>query len=138
MPYYETVFIARQELSSAQVKDLTENFCKIITTGGGKVVKTEEWGLRTLAYRIRKNRKGHYVLIETDTPAAALIEMERQMRLADEVLRYISVKEDELSKGPSAIMNRDTRDSDDRPDRSDRHERSDRSDRYKRDEKEAA
>lgn len=135
MPYYETVFIARQELSSAQVKDLTENFCKIIKDGGGKVVKTEDWGLRTLAYRIRKNRKGHYVLIETDTPSAALIEMERQMRLADEVLRYLSVKEDELAKGPSAIMNRDTRDSDDR---SDRHERSERSDRYKRDDKEAA
>lgn len=113
MPYYETVFIARQELSATQVKDLTENFCKIIKDNGGKIAKTEQWGLRTLAYKIRKNRKGHYVLIETDTPSAALQEMERQMRLSDDVLRYLSVKEEELSKGPSAILNRDTRDSDD-------------------------
>lgn len=122
MPYYETVLIARQELSESQVKDLVENFCKIIKDGGGKVVKTENWGLRNLAYRIRKNRKGHYVLIESDTPPAALLEMERQMRLSDDVLRYMSVRENELSKGPSAIMNKDSRD-DDRNDRNDRRER---------------
>jgi len=141
MPYYETVFIARQELSATQVKDLTDNLCNIITSGKGKVVKTEQWGLRTLAYRIRKNRKGHYVLIETDTAPEALIEMERQMRLSDDVLRYLSVKLEELSKGQSAILNRDTRDSDDRPDRSERYDRGDRSersDRYKKDDKEAA
>lgn len=110
MPYYETVYIARQELSSAQVKELTEGFTKIIKDGKGKVVKTEDWGLRTLAYRIRKNRKGHYVLIESDTPAEALLEMERQMRLSDDVLRFMSVREEELSKGPSVMMDKDGRD----------------------------
>ncbi|MCB9990002.1 MAG: 30S ribosomal protein S6 [Rhodospirillales bacterium] len=114
MPYYETVYIARQELSDAQVKELTEGFTKIIKDGGGKIHKTEDWGLRTLAYRIRKNRKGHYVLIESDTPADALLEMERQMRLSDDVLRYMSVREDALSTGPSAILNKDTRDSDEK------------------------
>jgi len=110
MPYYETVFIARQELSETQVKDLTETYCKIIKDGGGRIHKTENWGLRTLAYRIRKNRKGHYVLIESDTQPAALLEMERQMRLSDDILRYLSVREDKLSEGPSAILNKDTRD----------------------------
>lgn len=143
MPYYETVFIARQELSASQAKTLAEDFCKVITSGGGKVHKMEEWGLRSLAYRIRKNRKGHYILIESDTPPAALLEMERQMRLSDDVLRYISVREEKLSEGPSAILNKDTRDDDrhergDRHDRGDRHERSDRSDRHDRNEKEAA
>ena len=110
MPYYETVYIARQELSDKQVKELTENFCKILKDGGGKIHKTEEWGLRTLAYKIRKNRKGHYVLIESETPAEALLEMERQMRLSDDVLRYMSLSEKELSDGPSPMMRKDTRD----------------------------
>lgn len=110
MPYYETVFIARQELSPAQVEALTEEFGKIIKDGGGKIHKTENWGLRTLAYRINKNRKGHYVLIESDTPAPALLEVERQMRLSDDVLRYMSVKEDALSKGPSVQMEGNDRD----------------------------
>ena len=96
MPFYETVFIARQELSDAQVKDLTESYAKIITDGGGKIHKTENWGLRTLAYRIRKNRKGHYVLIESDTPPAALLEMERQMRINEDVLRFLTVRVDDL------------------------------------------
>lgn len=114
MPYYETVFIARQELSESQVKTLTEDFCKFIKDGGGKIHKTENWGLRTLAYRINKNRKGHYVLIESDTPAPALIEMERNMRLSEDVLRFMSIKEDELSDGPSVMMNKNDRDTDDR------------------------
>jgi small subunit ribosomal protein S6 len=104
MPFYETVFIARQDLADKQVKDLTEKFCQIIKDGGGKVHKTENWGLRTLAYRIQKNRKGHYVLIETDTPPAALQEMERNMRINEDILRYMSVRELELSKGESAIL----------------------------------
>lgn len=110
MPYYETVFIARQELSDKQVTEITEEYCKIIKDGGGKIHKTEDWGLRTLAYKIKKNRKGHYVLIESDTPAEALLEMERQMRLSDDILRYMSVREKELSKDPSPIMNKDTSD----------------------------
>lgn len=115
MPYYETVLIARQELSQGQVDDLTKDFSKIITDNGGKVHKTEYWGLRTLAYRINKSRKGHYVLIETDTPPAAITEMERNMRLNEDVMRFMTIKEEELSDGPSIMMDkggdRDKRDS---------------------------
>lgn len=110
MAYYETVFIARPDLSQKQVEELTEGFCKIIKDGKGKVHKTEAWGLRNLAYKISKNRKGHYVLIETDTPAAALHEMERQMRLNEDVLRFLTVKNEALSKGPSVMMERGGRD----------------------------
>ena len=110
MPFYETVFIARQDLSPAQVEDLTKSFCKIITDGGGKVHKTESWGLKSLSYRIKKNRKGHYVLIETDTPPAALHELERNLRLNEDILRYLTVREDALSKGPSVQMSRGDRD----------------------------
>ena len=113
MPYYETVFIARQDLGQAQVDALTDGFVKIIKDGGGKVHKTENWGLRNLAYRINKNRKGHYVLIETDTPPEALHEMERNMRLNEDVLRFLSVREEKLSEGPSVIMSGSDRDSDD-------------------------
>jgi small subunit ribosomal protein S6 len=112
MPFYETVFIARQDLSPAQVEDLTKLFSGFITAGGGKIVKTESWGLRQLAYRINKNRKGHYVLIESDTPAPAMIEMERNMRLNEDVLRYMSIRLDELSKGPSAILGGNDRSND--------------------------
>lgn len=112
MPYYETVFIARQELTAKQVEDLADGFAKIIKDNGGKITKTEQWGLRTLAYRINKNRKGHYVLIETDTPAPALIEMERQMRHNEDILRYLSVRREELSKGPSPLIDKSGRDDD--------------------------
>lgn len=104
MPYYETVLIARQDLSATQVDSLVEKLTKIITDNGGTVHKTENWGLRTLAYKIKKNRKGHYILIETDTPAEALHEMERNMRYDEDVLRFMSVKEEKLSTGPSAMM----------------------------------
>ena len=110
MPYYETVFIARQDLSTAQVDELAKNFAKIITDNGGKVHKTENWGLKSLAYRIKKNRKGHYVLIESDTPPAALHEMERNLRLNEDILRYLTVREEALSKGPSVQMSRSDRD----------------------------
>lgn len=114
MPYYETVFIARQELSESQVKSLTEDLCKFIKDGGGKIHKIEHWGLRTLAYRINKNRKGHYVLIESETQPPALLEMERNMRLNEDVMRFMSIKEDKLSDGPSVMMNKNDRDTDDR------------------------
>lgn len=110
MPFYETVFIARQDLSEAQVKDLTDGYQKIITEAGGKIHKTENWGLRTLAYRINKNRRGHYVLIESDTPAPAIHEVERTMRLNEDILRYMTIREDELSTGPSIIMDKSSRD----------------------------
>ncbi len=125
MPYYETVFIARQELSDAQVKELTEAYSKIITDGGGKIHKTENWGLRSLAYRIRKNRKGHYVLIESDTPADALLEMERLMRLSDDVLRYMSLREESLSDGPSSILDKGGYDDKDKRSFRDRDNRDD-------------
>ena len=113
MPYYETVFIARQDLSDAQVKELTDTYTKILETDGGKIHKTENWGLRTLAYRINKNRRGHYVLIESDTAAANILEMERTMRLNENILRYMSIREDELSTGPSVVMDKSSRDTDD-------------------------
>jgi small subunit ribosomal protein S6 len=104
MPFYETVFIARQDLSPAQVDDLTKLFTGFITKDGGKILKTESWGLRQLAYRINKNRKGHYVLIESDSPPPAVIEMERNIRLHEDVLRYMTIRLDEPSKGQSAIL----------------------------------
>lgn len=112
MPYYETVYIARQDLSDAQVKELTDGYSKIITDAGGKIHKVENWGLRNLAYRINKNRRGHYVLIESDTPAPALHEVERTMRLNEDILRFMSTREDELSTGPSIIMDKSSKDTD--------------------------
>lgn len=110
MPYYETVFVARQDLSTTQVQELTDAYSKIITDAGGKIHKTENWGLRTLAYRINKNRRGHYVLIESETEAPALHEVERSMRLNEDILRFMSVREDELSSGPSVMMDKTAKD----------------------------
>jgi small subunit ribosomal protein S6 len=117
MPFYETVFIARQDLSDAQVKAITESCEKIIKDAKGKVVKTENWGLRTLAYKINKNKKGHYVLIESDVAAPAVIEMERTLRLNEEVVRYMTIKLDELSKGPSKPIDKNSSDDFDGGDR---------------------
>lgn len=114
MPYYETVFIARQDLTDAQVKDLIAYFSKIVTDNGGRVHKTEHWGLRNFAYRINKSRRGHYVLLETDTPPAGLHEMERQMRIHEDVIRYLSIREEKLSTGPSIVMDKSGRDDEDR------------------------
>ncbi len=110
MPIYETVLIARQELTAKQADDLAAEFSAILTKTGGKILKTEKWGLRQLAYRIKKNRKGHYILIESDTTGAALVEMERNMRLSEDVLRYMSVRLDAPSKGQSALLNKDRND----------------------------
>ncbi len=127
MPFYETVFIARQDMTDAQVKALAESCEKIIKDGKGKVTKTENWGLRTLAYRIKKNRKGHYVLIETDSPAPAVLEMERSLRLNEDILRYMTIKLEALSKGPSKPIDRsydsDSEGDSPRPPRGDRPER---------------
>ena len=114
MPYYETVFIARQDLSDTQVNALTDSYTKIITDAGGKIHKIENWGLRNLAYRINKNRRGHYVLIESDTPAPALHEVERTMRLNEDILRFMSIREDELSTGPSIVMDKPSKDTGDK------------------------
>jgi small subunit ribosomal protein S6 len=114
MPYYETVFITRQDASSAQVEQLAETFTGIITANGGSVTKKEQWGLRNLSFRIKKNRKGHYTLFNIDAPAPAIVEMERNMRINEDVLRYLTVRVEALEEGPSAMLQNRNRDGDDR------------------------
>ncbi len=104
MPYYESVFIARPDISSAQVEALTETMSKIIIEGGGKVAQTEYWGLKSLAYRIKKNRKGHYTMMALDAPSNTVKEFERNMRLNEDVLRLMTIRVDELSDEPSVMM----------------------------------
>jgi small subunit ribosomal protein S6 len=134
MPLYEHVFIARQDLAQAQVDALAETATKIIEDAGGKVVKTETWGLRSLAYRIAKNRKGHYVMLDFDAPAAAVAELERQTQINEDVIRYMTVRVDEHEQGPSAMMRRNERDREGRGDR-DRGDRGDRGPRRDRDDR---
>ncbi|WP_207478476.1 30S ribosomal protein S6 [Arenibaculum pallidiluteum] len=128
MALYESVFIARQDISAAQVEQLAETFAGIVRDNGGQIAKTEHWGLKTLAYKIKKNRKGHYVLMNLDAPAAAVAEMERNMAINEDVLRVMTVRVDKLEEGPSAMMQR--RDERDRGDRGDRGPRGPRSDRF--------
>ncbi|RMH48192.1 MAG: 30S ribosomal protein S6 [Alphaproteobacteria bacterium] len=104
MPLYEHVFIARQDLSNAQAEGLIEHFGAILAENGGKVVGSEYWGLKTMAYKINKNRKGHYAFMRTDAPASAVQEMERLMRLHDDVMRVLTVKVDAHDEGPSVQM----------------------------------
>lgn len=125
MPLYETVFIARQDVSAKQVEDLAANFSKIVNDNGGETKRTESWGLRNLAYRIKKNRKGHYTLFHFDAPFKAIAEMERNMKLNEDVLRYMTVRIEKLPEGPSAIL-KQSDDSDDRGSRGDRGDRGDR------------
>ena len=111
MALYESVYIARPDISPAQVEALTADWTKILEDNGGKVTKDEYWGLKSLAYRIKKNRKGHYSLMNIDASPAALAELERNMRLSEDVLRYISIRVDEHEEGPSVMMqNRGSRD----------------------------
>lgn len=112
MPYYETVFISRQDLTESQVKDLTKAVSKIITDQDGKILKTEQWGLRSFAYKINKARKGHYTLLEMEAAGSALHEMERQMRLHDGVVRYLTIRLDEPTEGPSVMMDKSGNDND--------------------------
>ena len=104
MPLYESVFIARQDISAQQVDALSEGFTGLVKENGGDVAKTEYWGVRSLSYRIKKNRKGHYVLMNLDAPAAAVKELERNMQINEDILRYLTVRVDELEEGPSAVM----------------------------------
>lgn len=122
MAYYESVFIARQDISATQVEGLTETFSKVISDNGGSIANTESWGLRTLAYRIKKNRKGHYVMFHIDAPAPAIHEMERQMRINEDVLRYLTIRVDAFDEGPSIMMQSRARD--DRPRRYDNDQES--------------
>ena len=104
MALYESVFLARQDISNAQVDQLTDQFSEIVTNFGGTVAKKEYWGVRKLSYRIKKNRKAHYVLFNIDAPSEAIQEMERNMRLNEDILRYMTLRVDEHEEGPSVIM----------------------------------
>ncbi len=111
MPLYEHVFIARQDLSNAQAEGLVEHFESVLNDNDGKVVDKEYWGVKTMAYKINKNRKGHYAYLRTDAPAPAVQEMERLMRLHDDVMRVMTIKVDAHEEGPSIQMQkRDERD----------------------------
>lgn len=136
MALYEHVYLARQDVSPQQVETLTGQFKTIITSLGGKVTKTEYWGVKSLAYRIKKNRKAHFTLLNIDAPPAALAEVERQQGLSEDVLRFLTLRVDALEEGPSAQLRK--RDDDDRgerrgprPDRGER-DRGDRGDRPER------
>jgi len=110
MPLYEHVFLSRQDASAQQVEELTTQFKGVIEQMGGKVTKVEQWGVKTLSYRLRKNRKAHFTMLNVDGPAAAINEIERQERLNEEVVRYITVRVEELEEGPSAMMRKVDRD----------------------------
>ena len=134
MPLYEHVFLARQDVSAQQVEALTEQMTGVITENGGNVGKKEYWGLRPLSFRIKKNRKAHYQLIDIDASPAAVAEMERQMGLNEDILRFMTIRVEEHTDQPSAILTRRDRDDrrggrGDRPDRGDRGPRGDRGDR---------
>ncbi|MCA1493693.1 MULTISPECIES: 30S ribosomal protein S6 [Sinorhizobium/Ensifer group] len=138
MALYEHVFLARQDITPQQVDALVEQYKGVIEANGGKVGRVENWGLKSLTYRIKKNRKAHYVLMDIDAPAPAVHEVERQMRINEDVLRYMTIAVEKHEEGPSAMMQK--RDRDDRPrgegrgprDGGDRGPRSDRGDREDR------
>jgi small subunit ribosomal protein S6 len=123
MALYEHVFLTRQDAAPAQVDALTEQFKGIIAAGGGKVGKVEYWGLKSLTYRVKKNRKAHYTLLNIDAPSAAVAEMERQMSISEDVIRYMTIKVEALEEGPSAQMRR-REDRDRRDDRVESNEES--------------
>ena len=145
MALYEHVFLARQDLAQAQVDALAETATQIVTGLGGRIVKAETWGLRGLAYRIAKNRKAHYVMLEIDGPSAAIDELERQIAINEDVIRYMTVRVEAHEAGPSAMMRRNERDRSRRRDRDDERgprgddrgprgdDRGDRGDRFARD-----
>ncbi|KQM65712.1 30S ribosomal protein S6 [Sphingomonas sp. Leaf17] len=143
MALYEHVFLARQDLAQAQVDALAEIATKIVNDNEGRVVKTESWGLRSLAYKIAKNRKAHYVMLEIDAPGSVIAELERQTQINEDIIRYMTVKVDTLEEGPTVMMRKQERDRErrgdreggreggregrgDRPDRGDRGPRRDR------------
>jgi small subunit ribosomal protein S6 len=109
MALYEHVFLARQDLAQAQVDQLAEMATKIIEDNGGKVVKNEGWGLRSLAYRIAKNRKAHYVMLDVDAPTGVVAELERQLGINEDVIRFMTVRVDAHEQGPAAMMRRGER-----------------------------
>ncbi|CAM5411759.1 Small ribosomal subunit protein bS6 OS=Afipia felis OX=1035 GN=rpsF PE=3 SV=1 [Afipia felis] len=110
MPLYEHVFLARQDASAQQVEEFTTQITGVIEGLGGKVAKSENWGVRSLTYRMNKNRKAHFVLLNIDGPAAIVSEIERQERINEDIIRYLTVRVDELEEGPSAMMRKADRD----------------------------
>ena len=150
MPLYEHVYLARQDVSAQQVEELTAQLTGVVEQLGGTVTKNEYWGVKSLSFRIRKNRKAHFTLLNVDAPAAAITEIERQQRINEDILRYLTVRVDELEEGPSAMMRKVDRDRErddrgggfgggggfrggDRFDRGDRGDRGDRPPRRDRD-----
>src|SRR5690554_617573 len=109
MPLYEHVFLARQDLSQAQVDQLAADATSIIETNEGKVTKTETWGLKNLAFKIDRNRKAHFVLLNIDAPGSVVEELERQNRINEDIIRYLTVRVDELEEGPSVMMRKQDR-----------------------------
>ena len=119
VPLYEHVFLARQDLSQSQVDALAATATEIVETNQGKVVKTETWGLKNLAYKIKRNRKAHFVLLNLDAPAGVVAELERQTAINEDVIRFMTVRVEELEAGPSVMMRKSDRE------RSRRRERED-------------
>ena len=115
MPLYEHVFMARQDVTPQQVEAMVDQYRGVIEGNGGKVEKTEMWGVKSLAYRIKKNRKAHFTMFNLDAPPAAVAEMERQMRINEDILRFITIRVDALETEPSVMMQK--RDRDERKDR---------------------
>ena len=124
MRLYESVFIARQDITTAQVETMADEFAEIITSAGGSIKKREYWGLRALAYRIKKNRKGHYIMFNLETGPEALREYERIMGLNEDVLRFLNIRIEEVSEEPSIMMQAKT----ERPQRGGRDDRDNRDD----------
>lgn len=150
MPLYEHVFLARQDASSAQVEQLTKEFSDILEEAGGKVARSEYWGLKTLAYKIKKSRKAHYTMLNIDSPPNAVDEMERRMRISTDIIRFMTIRVDEHETEPSVMMRKQDRDDrgprgprgdrgprGPRPDRGDRGPRPPRQDREPRDSNQA-
>lgn len=113
MALYEHIYMARQDVSAAQVEELTKTLTELLESNGGSVVKSEYWGLKSLAYRVRKNRKAHYSLFNIDAPHEAVAEMERQMRINEDILRFMTIRVESHEEGPSVMMQK----RDERPDR---------------------
>jgi len=126
MALYEHTFIARQDLSTAQAEGLIEHFSQVLTDNGGSVAESEYWGLKTMAYKINKNRKGHYAYLRSDAPSAAVQEMERLMGLHEDVMRVLTVRVEKHEEGPSAVVQA-------KNSRDERGPRRDRGDRPRRD-----
>jgi small subunit ribosomal protein S6 len=112
MPLYEHVFLARQDLSAQQIEELTAQYKGVIEQMGGKIAKSEYWGVKTLTYRMRKNRKAHFTLMNVDAPSAAIAEVERQQRINEDILRQLTIRVDEHEAEPSAMMRKVDRDRD--------------------------